>query len=407
VIGFEWPVPSAFPQVLFRRVFQPVRRPVPENPAIVTAYTDGQVTLRANRAKVGYHEAADLSGFQGVCRGDFVVHGLDILRGSVGVSDSTGAISSVCTVCVPRIDADSRYFAYVMRAQSQSGLPKALAKGVREGGADFRRWDTLAELPLLAPSVAKQRAIADHLDRETARIDALVATKRRMIKLLEERATAILDRTFEELGKRFEFGPISSLCALAVDCVNKTAPTVDEETPFRMIRTSDVRDGVVNLDETQFVDGPTFRIWTRRGRPDDGDVILTREAPVGEVGILRNEGRAVFLGQRLFMYRPDPLRATSAFLAYALRSGAVRERIELLSAGSLHPHLRVGDCLKLPVPMASRDEQEIAMSELARTDVVATKMQGTLRRQINLLGEHRQALISAAVTGALEVPGAA
>ena len=186
---FRWlPSGSPFEERPFRRVFERVRRPLPPDPEIVTAYTDGQVTLRSNRSKDGYHEAADLSGFQGVDVGDFVVHGLDILRGSVGVSDSTGALSSVCIACVTRVESDPRYFAYAMRAQAWAGVPRALAKGVREGGADFRRWDTLAELPLPVPSLHEQRAIADYLDIETDLTDALIFKKRRLTELLEERS---------------------------------------------------------------------------------------------------------------------------------------------------------------------------------------------------------------------------
>lgn len=190
----EWPGAAGMPQLPFKRLFKPVKRPVPEGAGIVTAYTDGQVTLRSNRSKVGYHEAADTSTYLGVKRGDFVVHGLDIMRGSVGVSDSDGAISPVCTVCRPTGLAEPRYAAYAMRLQAASDFPRALARGVREGGADFRRWDTLAELPLPVPPIVEQRAIADFLDRETAQIDAFIAKSDELIDLLIERKSAAVAR---------------------------------------------------------------------------------------------------------------------------------------------------------------------------------------------------------------------
>ena len=209
---FRWlPAGSPFDERPFRRVFERVRRPLPPDPEIVTAYTDGQVTLRSNRSKDGYHEAADLSGFQGVKVGDFVVHGLDILRGSVGVSDSTGALSSVCIVCVPRVESDPRYFAYAIRAQAWAGVPRALAKGVREGGADFRRWDTLAELPLPVPSPHEQRAIADYLDIETDRTDALISKKRRLIKLREERWRSAVKHRMKMLSDEHGDTPLKRL----------------------------------------------------------------------------------------------------------------------------------------------------------------------------------------------------
>ena len=177
---------SRFPEVPFRRLMQPIKRKVVRGD-IVTAYTNGQVTLRSNRAKIGYHEATDLSTYQGVEPGDFVVHGLDILRGSVGVSDAYGAISPVVTVCQSAPDVDGRFIAYAMRAQAWTGFPKAMARGIRDGGADFRRWETLGELPVPCPSLEDQRRIADFLDAETARIDRLLALRSEQIRLADER----------------------------------------------------------------------------------------------------------------------------------------------------------------------------------------------------------------------------
>lgn len=188
----SWSGACDLPQVPFGRLFRRLDRPVPAGAEIVTAFTDGQVTLRSNRPKTGYHEAADLSKFKGVSAGDFVVHGLDILRGSVGISDSSGAISAVCTVCEPIVELDARYIAHAIRVQARTGFTRALARGIREGGADFRRWGTLAELPIPMPSFEYQRMVCDYLDRETARIDALIEEQQRLIETLRERRRVVL-----------------------------------------------------------------------------------------------------------------------------------------------------------------------------------------------------------------------
>ena len=80
------------------------------------------------------------------------------------------------------------------------------------------------------------------------------------------------------------YRPINELCILAIDCVNKTAPTVDYETEFKMIRTTNVKGGFIDLETVRFVTKDTYDQWTRRSRPLLGDVVLTREAPVSEVG---------------------------------------------------------------------------------------------------------------------------
>ena len=144
--------------------------------------------------------------------------------------------------------------------------------------------------------------------------------------------------------------PIDSLCELAVDCVNKTAPTVDYETPYKMIRTTNVKGGFVYLDEVRHVTEEVFLKWTRRSKPQYGDVILTREAPVGEVGRFTASDAGVFLGQRLFHYRPDPKKLDWNYLAYVLQSSPIQGRFKGMGFGATVDHVRVGDAEKLLIP---------------------------------------------------------
>ena len=79
---------------------------------------------------------------------------------------------------------------------------------------------------------------------------------------------------------------ISNVCEYAVDCVNRTALATEDITPYVMIRTSNVRNGRITLNDVKYVEEDVFTKWTRRLVPQQGDVVLTREAPVGEVGII-------------------------------------------------------------------------------------------------------------------------
>lgn len=146
--------------------------------------------------------------------------------------------------------------------------------------------------------------------------------------------------------------PVSSVCEFAVDCVNKTAPISETETPFKMIRTTNVKGGFINLNDVKYVSEEIFEKWTRRSKPRFGDVILTREAPVGEVGRFTSTDENVFLGQRLFHYRPDPKRLDWNYLAYALQSREVQGRLKGMGFGATVEHIKVGDAerLKIPVP---------------------------------------------------------
>lgn len=142
---------------------------------------------------------------------------------------------------------------------------------------------------------------------------------------------------------------IEDLCVSIVDCVNRTAPVVEGPTPYRMIRTTNVRNGFIDLSETRFVDEETYKKWTRRQVPMPGDVILTREAPLGEVGIIR-PGEHVFLGQRLVSYRTNPALLDNRFLLYFLLSEEGKSQVLSFGMGATVAHMRVPDAKKLQIP---------------------------------------------------------
>jgi type I restriction enzyme S subunit len=175
--------------------------------------------------------------------------------------------------------------------------------------------------------------------------------------------------------------PVSELCELAVDCVNKTAPTVDYETDYKMIRTTNVKNGFIDLDEVRYVTEEVFIKWTRRSKPQYGDVILTREAPVGEVGRFTSNDDKVFLGQRLFHYRPNPNKLDWNFLAYVLQSPPVQGRFKGMGFGATVDHVRVGDAESLPVPCPPLGVQRSIGSTLSAYDDLIENN----RRRIQLL----------------------
>jgi type I restriction enzyme S subunit len=69
---------------------------------------------------------------------------------------------------------------------------------------------------------------------------------------------------------------IAELCDDIIDCLNRTAPKTDHQTSYKMIRTSNVRNGRIDLENVFYVDKATYKKWTRRKIPQKDDIILTR-----------------------------------------------------------------------------------------------------------------------------------
>lgn len=183
--------------------------------------------------------------------------------------------------------------------------------------------------------------------------------------------------------------PLSSLCLLTIDCVNKTAPVVDGPTPYKMIRTTNVKRGFIDVETCRYVTQQTFEQWTRRSRPMYGDVVLTREAPVGEVGRCTfPETEQIFLGQRLFQYRPNPQLLDWNYLAYVLQSPVVQNKLHGMSFGATVPHIKVGDAEHLEIPCPPLPVQKAIGDTLAAYDDLIENN----RRRIALLEESARQL---------------
>ena len=118
-----------------------------------------------------------------------------------------------------------------------------------------------------------------------------------------------------------------------------------------MLRTTNVRDGYVDVENVRYVSEETYTRWTRRLVPRKGDIILTREAPLGDVGKIRTDDR-VFLGQRLYHFRPDPTKLDADFLLYSLLSNDLQSQIKGFGSGSTVEHMRLEDipALEFNVP---------------------------------------------------------
>ncbi|MGI5165688.1 restriction endonuclease subunit S [Spirillospora sp. CA-253888] len=207
----------------------------------------------------------------------------------------------------------------------------------------------LSQLKIPIPPFEKQQQIAEALDQA----DALRAKRRQAITLLEELAQSTFHDMFmssDGVHAAWPSHSISDVCNLVVDCINRTAPTVETPTPYKMIRTTNVRNGIVDLSSVKYVDRETFTRWNRRATPRPGDVLLTREAPVGEAGILYSEEN-VFLGQRLMLYRTNPELITPEYLLAAFRSNFLARQFQKYGSGSTVKHLPLPACRNFEIPL--------------------------------------------------------
>jgi type I restriction enzyme S subunit len=263
--------------------------------------------------------------------------------------------------------------------------------------------DVIGNLVVPVPSLSNQRAIADYLDAETARIDALIEKKRRMIELLDERLSAWIEHMLLDGARRLL--PMRRLLA-SLPQYGATESGEDGEAEWpRYIRITDLRaDGTLRMEDPK-------RLKPGAAQPfmlSDGDVLFARSgATVGKSFIYRSfMGPACFAGYLIrISTRSDVLdsRLIEAWTQTGhywsqIRSASVQATIENVSAERYK---------ELLVPVPPVPEQAAIAASISDARERSAGLRKRLENQIELMQEHRQALITAAVTGELPIPGAA
>lgn len=179
-------IPVLWEEKRAKYLFNKENRPVQPEDEVVTCFRDGTVTLRKNRRTEGFTESFKEIGYQGIKKGDLVIHQMDAFAGSTGVSDSDGKATPVYHVCTPKNDnVNNSYYAFVIRMMGLNGFIQSLYRGIRERSSDFR-YDVFGKQYLPVPSIQEQNRIVDYLIDKSSEIENLISKTEREIELLKE-----------------------------------------------------------------------------------------------------------------------------------------------------------------------------------------------------------------------------
>jgi type I restriction enzyme S subunit len=394
-------------------LFALAQRPPRDNDGIVTAFRDGQVTLRSNRRTDGFTNALKEAGYQGVRQGDLVIHAMDAFAGAVGISESDGKCSPVYSCCTPRTDAVSGFYAQCVRTMATTGYIESLAKGIRERSTDFR-WATFAEQLLPVPPVREQVEIVNFLDRETARIDALIEKKARFIELLREKRQALIthavtkgldpaapmkDSGVEWLGQvpaDWSTAPLKTFLALRRDIVGEASATT------KLL--SLTIHGVIERDRDNHVGKmpASFDSYQRIAKGEMVFCLFDMDETPRTVGVAEQDG---MLTGAYTVFKPQST-LWARFLYYFFIHVDEYKRLKSFYKG-LRKTIRPGPFLSIQIP---KPHDDVVGEIVERLDMATTRIDTLIaktERSIELLREKRSALITAAVTGKIDLRDAA
>ena len=293
---------------------------------------------------------------------------------------------------------EPKFLFWTLKSDPTMGQWNVRAAGVTRVG--LRSADlTKATIPL--PPLDEQRRIAKFLDAETAQIDTLIAEQERFIALLHERRGAVLQLPLTSLDWRVPLRAITSLIQTG---------------PFGSQLKSDEYEfsGVPVINPSHIVKGciaPSPDISVSAAKAKDlrrhafatGDVVVARRGDLGRCAVVTTSAAGYLCGTGSALVRPKPDRILPEFLALIFGSRQTRETLALESVGATMDNLNADIIGSLRFPLPSVAEQQKILTDLASQAARIDNLIAEAEHNIALSKERRAALITAAVTGQIDV----
>ena len=326
----------------------------------------------------------------------------------------TGIITSAYLALKPE-GIDPKYLGYLLRAYDVSKVFYSMGGGLRQS----MKYGDIKRMPLVMPTKAEQSEIASFLDRETAKIDALITEQQRLIELLQEKRQAVISHAVtkglnpnapmkvsgvEWLGEVPEHWEVRKLSQLCAGIGSGTTPKSDrlefyEDGTIPWVVTGDLNDSMLDECSNRVTDRAINEHSTLKLYEAGSVVVAMYGATIGKAALL---GIAVTVNQACCVLPPSREVRSEYLLLFVL---AARPHLLSLATGGGQPNINqeVIRSLRMPLPAVSEQEDIVRQvrSSLGGVDSVSSMAS----KQVELLQERRSALISAAVTGQIDVRG--
>ena len=343
------------------------------------------------------------------------------LRAIAPISDPEPnlVVSTGFAVIRPRSGLGTGYASYMLRAPYF--VDRVVAESVGVSYPAINAWQ-LGTFGVAVPDKDEQQAIAEFLDRETAVIDALDEKKERLIELLQEKRTALItnavtkgldpdapmkDSGIEWLGQIPAHWDVVRLKhasgGLTVGVVvNPSTYVCDSGVPF--LRGVDIAEGRILRDSVQFMSEESNRVLSK-STLRSGDLVSIRVGYPGVTAVVPEELDGSNCASLMITRRSD--RASSGFLCLVMNSAVGKAQFAMLQNGAAQEQINVSDAVDFLVPMPPVPEQQAVATFLDRETAKIDALIAKVGEAIERLKEYRTALISAAVTGKIDVRGEA
>lgn len=316
--------------------------------------------------------------------------------GYVAQADRPMAFNQGCKGLVPGPEAEPRFYRFVLSAAREQ------LAGLGQGATfDELSTDALGGMRVVAPSVELQRRIADYLDAEVARIDELIAASESRKALVRER---IRSRE-EERAASFQRVPLKRLANLLPGFTFPSEDFAPGGRGPRLLRGVNVTPTGLRWDDAVSYEGddPAVARYVLRS----GDLVIGMDRPFVKTGT-----RVAFVDMdsagSLLVQRVCRIRVTDTslmpFIYSALQSHRFLAYIEPDLTGVSVPHVSESQIASFRIPLPPESARSEVIEEMEQAKAAVDEAVRVLDEQLELLRERRRSLITAVVTGEMEVP---
>jgi type I restriction enzyme, S subunit len=401
----------------------PVKRQGYSGETVLSVYRNLGVIPKDSRDDDFNRTPENLETYQLVESGDVVFNKMKAWSGSVGVSDYHGIVSPDYMVCqVIDSSVDRRFLHYLLRSNAMFSEYRRRSKGIRP--SQWRLYfDELRSVLVPVPPLDTQRRVADMLDVETARIDTLIAKNQRaeelaQLQLQESIAGSVTLGTARgpevrgtgadwapETNKAWGWAPYQYLAVLGTGHTpSRSDASLWEDCNIPWLTTGDVKH--LRDHRREYLDDTEYKL-SERGLANSAarllparTVALSRTASVG-FSVVMNVPMAT--SQDFFTWTCDEQKLLPEYLLYVLRAMKFRGHFDRLMYGSTHKTIYFPDLVQLRGPVPPVAEQQAIVDHLREKSRRAHDLISRIRKMTELLQRRRKALITAAVTGQVDV----
>lgn len=385
---------------------------------VLSVMKDKGVIPYTEKGNVGNKVSEDLSGYKLVNKGDFVLNSMNLYMGSVGVSDYDGITSTAYIVCKPSDDIHARYYYYLIQFKGFQDHAGLLGKGILEI-REAVRWTALKSVSIPKPDKNTQRKIADFLDRETARIDLLIEKKEKSFELVKQKRDAtILDAVTlgvaddqdtqdtniswaPKIPSNWIMKKLKFVGSATIGLTYSPDQLTNENLGIPVLRANNIQNGKITRENMVFVDTkvPNNLIL------NVGDILICSRngsrSLIGKNGLITSEFEGMTFGVFNTVFRSK----IGDYLYWAMQSPMFKHQSSSFLTSTIN-QLTTTTLMNLSVPIPPRDEQKKIISYLTEKERYFVSKTEKIEQSIKLLREYKAALITAAVTGQIDVESA-